>query len=102
MTKGHFHRRREAAEYYWGIAGSGVLLLLDEAGNCTAQAVEPGSLHYIPGFTAHRLVNTGSEKLVVGACWGSDAGHDYGALTTEGFPVRVVERRGEAVCEEKK
>jgi glucose-6-phosphate isomerase len=102
MTKGHFHQRREAAEYYWGISGTGVLLLSDEAGRCTAQAVEPGSLHYIPGCTAHRLVNTGAEDLVVGACWGSDAGHDYGALAGEGFPVRVVERGGRAVCEERK
>lgn len=30
MTKGHFHARRETAEYYWGISGHGVLLLMNE------------------------------------------------------------------------
>lgn len=96
MTKGHFHARRETAEYYWGISGEGVLLLMDETGSCTAQRVQKGSLHYIGGHIAHRLVNTGEEDLVVGACWPSDAGHDYGSIQTQGFPVRVVCRNGEA------
>ena len=94
MTKGHFHSRRETAEYYWGISGEGVLLLLDEEGNCKAEAVEKGSLHYIGGHIAHRLVNTGDSDLVVGACWPSDAGHDYGTIAESGFPVRVVCQQG--------
>ena len=87
MTKGHYHNRRETAEYYWGISGEGVLL---QDGTCRAERVEKGSLH----FVAHRLVNTGKEDLVVGACWYSDAGHDYGSIETKGFPVRVVSRDG--------
>ncbi len=94
MTKGHFHSRRGTAEYYWGISGEGVLLLLDEEGNCKAEAVEKGSLHYIGGHVAHRLVNTGEQDLVVGACWPSDAGHDYGTIAESGFPVRVVCQQG--------
>jgi len=80
MTKGHFHEIRNRAEYYWGIAGSGLLLLVDEAGTSTTEEVTPGTLHYIPGNVAHRLINTGEDKLVVGACWPSDAGHDYAAF----------------------
>lgn len=94
MTKGHFHSRRETAEYYCGISGEGVLLLLDEEGKCKAEAVEKGSLHYIGGRIAHRLVNTGEQDLVVGACWPSDAGHDYGTIAESGFPVRVVCQQG--------
>ena len=97
MTKGHFHARRETAEYYWGISGQGVLLLMKEDGSCTAARVQKGSLHYIGGHIAHRLINTGESELVVGACWPSDAGHDYGSIQTQGFPVRVVCRDGEAV-----
>ena len=97
MTKGHFHARRETAEYYWGIAGKGVLLLMDESGNCTVQAVEKGSLHYIGGHIAHRLINIGDEDLLVGACWPSDAGHDYGSIAGSGFPVRVVCKDNQAV-----
>ena len=102
MTKGHFHNRRETAEYYWGISGTGVLLLMDEKEHTWAEQVEPGSLHYIGGHIAHRLVNTGEKDLVVGACWPSDAGHDYGSIETAGFPMRVVCRDGKAVLEENK
>ena len=100
MTKGHFHNRRETAEYYWGIAGTGVLLLMDEAGSCHGEQVAPGTLHYIGGRIAHRLVNTGDVDLVVGACWPSDAGHDYGSIETGGFPLRVVCREGKAALAE--
>lgn len=102
MTKGHFHSRRETAEYYWGIEGNGILLLMDEDGVCKAEEVERGSLHYIGGNIAHRLVNCGKTDLVVGACWPSDAGHDYGSIETVGFPVRVVEVNGEVVLIEEK
>lgn len=90
MTKGHFHEKRECAEYYWGIAGEGLLLLLQEDGTVRAERVERGSVHYIAGFVGHRLVNTGDTTLTVGACWPSDAGHDYGSIAQSGFPVRAV------------
>ena len=94
MTKGHFHSKRDTAEYYWGISGHGVLLLMDETGECSAEYIRKGSLHYIPGRIAHRLVNTGEEELIVGACWPSDAGHDYGSISAHGFTYRVLERKG--------
>ncbi|PTX64416.1 glucose-6-phosphate isomerase [Melghirimyces profundicolus] len=99
MTKGHFHEKRDRAEYYWGIRGSGLLLLMDEQGVTTAEQVFPGSLHYVPGHIAHRLVNTGSEVLAVGACWPSDAGHDYGSIADRGFTARVKESGGKAATE---
>jgi glucose-6-phosphate isomerase len=91
MTKGHFHSRREAGEFYWGIEGEGLLLLMSEDGDCRSEKVARGTLHYIPGHTAHRLVNTGSEALTVGACWPSDAGHDYQSVQERGFSVRVLD-----------
>lgn len=83
MTKGHFHAKRDRGEYYWGIAGKGLLLLMDEHRNTWAEIVKKGSLHYIPGYIAHRLINTGQERLVVGACWPADAGHDYETIQKE-------------------
>lgn len=100
MTKGHFHNQRACAEYYWGIAGEGVLLLMDENRRCRAERVGPGTLHYIGGYLAHRLINTGAADLVVGACWGADAGHDYGSIETAGFSARVVWENGAAVLRE--
>ncbi|MDF2537219.1 MAG: glucose-6-phosphate isomerase [Herbinix sp.] len=102
MTKGHYHNRRESAEYYWGIEGSGLLLLMEESGSIRAEQVIPGSLHYIPGNTSHRLVNTGTTVLTVGACWPSDAGHDYKSIEENGFTARVVNVDGKPVvlCKE--
>jgi glucose-6-phosphate isomerase len=98
MTKGHFHAIRERGEYYWGIQGTGVLLLMDEARRAWTESVAPGSLHYIPGRVAHRLINTGPSTLAVGACWPSDAGHDYEAIKREGFPLRFVEKDGKPIA----
>ncbi len=90
MTKGHFHSRRETAEYYWCVSGEGALLLMDEDRNTRVEWLKPGTLHYIPGHTAHRLANTGDTELVVGACWPSDAGHDYGSIAEQGFSARLL------------
>ena len=90
MTKGHYHARREAAEYYWCIQGEGALILMDETGKCWFEEMKPGSLHYIPGFVAHRLANTGRDVLRVGACWPSDAGHDYSSIQQNGFACRLM------------
>lgn len=94
MTRGHFHAQRESAEYYWCIQGQGALILMDEQGRTTVEWMSPGSLHYIPGHVAHRLANTGCDVLRVGACWPSDAGHDYAAITDGGFTSRLMEVDG--------
>ncbi|WP_280771666.1 glucose-6-phosphate isomerase family protein [Salipaludibacillus daqingensis] len=99
MTKGHFHEILNRAEYYWGLEGEGVLVFMDEEGNNSLQHVYPGSLHYVPGKIAHRLVNTGSTKLAVGACWPADAGHQYGPIAEKGFGVRVKEIGGKILAE---
>lgn len=94
MTKGHFHSNRDTAEYYWGVEGEGMLILMDEERNVWAERMFPGSLHYIPGKVAHRVANTGAETLVFAASWPSDAGHDYGTIAQEGFAKRLVEVDG--------
>ena len=92
MTKGHFHSKLDAGEFYWGVRGEGVLLLMTEDRQTRAERIKPGSLHYVPGRTAHRVVNIGDEVLCFGACWPSDAGHDYETIRRLGFSARV--RRG--------
>jgi glucose-6-phosphate isomerase len=94
ITKGHTHAIENRAEYYFCIDGEGLLLLMDGNRNVKVQKVEKGSLHYIPGYVAHRLVNTGKNIMTVGACWNADAGHNYGDISTDGFSVRVFEKNG--------
>jgi len=91
MTKGHFHSQSDRAEFYWGVKGKGMLILMDRNRKTWAEEVFPGSLHYIGGDIAHRLANTGDENLVVGACWPSDAGHDYEEIAINGFSARLME-----------
>jgi glucose-6-phosphate isomerase len=71
MTKGHLHTIGNRAEYYWCMEGKGMLLLMDKDRNTWAEEMYPGSLHYINGFTAHRVANTGNSVLSFGACWPS-------------------------------
>lgn len=95
MTKGHFHQETNRAEFYWGLEGSGALIFMDADRRSWAEWVRPGSLHYVPGGVAHRLANCGSDRLSVGACWPSDAGHDYDSISEAGFSGRLVEVDGE-------
>ncbi|GDX05414.1 glucose-6-phosphate isomerase family protein [Buttiauxella selenatireducens] len=99
MTRGHFHQRREQGEVYFGIRGSGLLLLQNEHRKAWLEHVSPGSVHIIPGDTAHRLINTGSEVLSALAVWPSIAGHDYGSLA-QGFAARVVLQDGKIQAKE--
>jgi glucose-6-phosphate isomerase len=95
MTHGHFHQKRNRAEYYATANGHGMLLLMDEMRKTRIEVMSPGTLHYIPGDTAHRVVNTGSKPLVFWACWPSDAGYDYQEILDHGFSARVLERNGQ-------
>ncbi|OHX63844.1 glucose-6-phosphate isomerase family protein [Flammeovirga pacifica] len=94
MTRGHFHAKLDTAEYYWCIQGKGALILMDENGKTWLEEMTPGSVHYIPGKIAHRVANTGEEKLVFNACWPSEAGHDYGTIEKEGFGARLKDIEG--------
>jgi glucose-6-phosphate isomerase len=53
------------------------------------QFMKPGSAHYIPGHTAHRVANVGDTVLSFLACWPSDAGHDYQTIAEHGFSARL-------------
>jgi glucose-6-phosphate isomerase, archaeal len=94
MTKGHFHPKGESSEFYWGVQGKGMLIMMDRERNTWAEEMYPGSLHYIGENIAHRVANTGDTTLTFGASWTSDAGHDYETIAKEGFSARLVEIDG--------
>jgi glucose-6-phosphate isomerase, archaeal len=95
MTKGHFHAKGESSEFYWGVQGKGMLIMMDLDRNTWAEEMYPGSLHYIGENIAHRVANTGDTTLIFGASWTSDAGHDYETIAREGFSARLFEIDGE-------
>jgi len=95
MTKGHFHKIRNRAEIYICMEGEGMLILMNEDKTHTwAEKMEPGSIHYINGYTAHRTANTGNTVLSFGAFWPSDAGHDYDTISQFGFSKILVDVNG--------
>ena len=97
MTKGHYHKNSDTAEFYWGVEGEGVLIMMDLDRNVWAEKMFPGSLHYIPGNVAHRVANVGVTPLVFDACWPSDAGHNYEEIARNGFAMRLKEVDGRPV-----
>ena len=95
LTKGHYHSCRAASEVYVGLKGEGLMLLEDEGGGAFREVpLRANSAVYVPGFTAHRTVNTGSGPLVYLGIYPSNAGHDYGAIARNNFRMVVVERDG--------
>jgi glucose-6-phosphate isomerase len=98
LTKGHYHTHRPAAEIYIGLKGEGAMILEDEAtGETRLVPLRANGAVYIPGHTAHRTVNTGTEPLVYIGVYPSNAGHDYGAIAKKNFRKIVVERNGQPV-----
>ncbi len=91
LTKGHFHAWRPAAEVYLGLQGEGVLLLEDETGReSKLLPLLPNSIVYVPGFTAHRTINTGEIPLTYLGIYPANAGHDYQAIAQRNFQKVVV------------
>jgi len=94
MTQGHFHEKRDRAEFYLTLSGEGGLVLMDEGGATRWEPMRAGSVHYIPGGVAHRVANTGTAPLAFLGCWGSDAGHDYETIRRDGFTARLCDVGG--------
>ena len=92
MTKGHYHAVADTAEIYLGLRGEGYMLMKTPEGECVWEKFVPGRLIYVPSFWGHRSVNTGSEPLVSFYVYPGNAGHNYGDIEKEGFPVRIVKR----------
>lgn len=95
MTKGHFHRQRETAEVYYGLTGSGLLVIENEQGDCRTLPLSPGQAAYVPRGYAHRSVNTGTEPFSFFFVFPAQAGHDYGTVAEKGFRLVVLEREGQ-------
>jgi glucose-6-phosphate isomerase, archaeal len=89
MTKGHHHAKRSRSEFYLTLSGNGALILMDENRTTFFEPMSAGTLHYVPGHTAHRIANTSNSLLTVLACWPSDSGHDYESISNRGFSARL-------------
>ncbi len=95
MTKGHLHSWRPAAEVYIGLQGRGLMLLENETtGDSSILPLEAHGMVYVPGYTAHRTINTGTEPLVYIGVFPAQAGHDYETIAERNFRHIVRQRHG--------
>ncbi|MBS6952948.1 MAG: hypothetical protein KH230_06915 [Enterocloster asparagiformis] len=99
MTSGHYHGDQDCDEYYYGLKGTGFLLFWDGGDDFYAEKIYPGSLHYINGHYAHRIINSGDEVLAVAACSLPSSKQDHQSIREHGFPYRCYKRNGEIVWE---
>lgn len=91
-TKGHIHKKRESAEFYFCLSGQGVMLLEDEkSGEDRMIEFGPHSIIYVPGYTAHRTCNVGKVPLLYLGIYPCDAGLDYGHLKQKNFNSVVID-----------
>ena len=91
MTRGHLHRRADRPETYYCLAGHGVLLLENLAGEIKAMEMRPGSLVYVPPFWVHRSVNVGDTVFATLFSYPADAGQDFEIVRqAKGFQQLVV------------
>lgn len=96
MTKGHFHTVLDTAEVYYCLRGHGYMLMENPEGDWEAQELTPGKAVYVPGRYAHRSVNVSpDEPLITFFAFPGHAGHNYGAIETQGFRKLIVERDGQ-------
>jgi glucose-6-phosphate isomerase len=99
MTKGHFHSRREAAEVYVILRGSGAMLLEEEnTGAAEMILLAENRVAYVPGNTAHRTYNTGNSPLVYLGIYPANAGHDYGTIVERGFRKTIIATSAGPTC----
>lgn len=100
MTRGHFHENTQCDEIYCCMHGEGLLLFMDEKNHCHAEKMVEGSVHYIDGAYAHRLVNIGEDELKVQCIWPANAGHDYKRVEDHPFAVCIFKENHKIKVEE--
>ena len=95
MTRGHLHAQAEFAELYYGVAGSGVMLLESVDGESRALPIGPGVAVHVPGGWIHRSVNVGDDTLVTLFAYATEAGQDYAIIADAGGMRQLVVADGD-------
>ncbi|MCM3694841.1 glucose-6-phosphate isomerase family protein [Microbacterium oleivorans] len=95
MTRGHLHAHAEFAELYYGVSGSGVMLLESVDGEARAIPISPGVAVHVPGGWVHRSVNVGDDLLVTVFAYATEAGQDYGIIERAGGMKQLIVADGD-------
>ena len=71
---------------------------------CAAYGVEllaENIVVYVPGHTAHRTINTGSEPLKYLGIYPAAAGHDYAPIAEKNFKMMLIMKDGQPTLVER-
>lgn len=90
MTKGHFHAVLETGEIYYGLNGSGMIVMETPEGEWAVEEISRGQVVYIPPRWAHRSVNVGAGEFSFFFAYPGNAGHDYTSIEKQGFRKLVI------------
>ena len=90
MTRGHIHAHAEFAELYYGLSGTGVMLMETLDGETRAIEITPGVAVHVPGHWIHRSVNVGDTPFSTLFCYAAEAGQDYGVIARAGGMRQLV------------
>ena len=103
FTKGHLHSWRDAAEFYVGLSGQGMMILENETSHESVVIdLLPNSIIYVPDHTAHRTVNVSDTPLVYLGIYPAEAGHDYGTIAERNFKQVIVAKNSKPVVMDRK
>ena len=75
MTEIHLQAAENCVEFYWGIQGEGMLIVVDKNRNTWAERMHPGSIHHVTGWVALRVANFDEGLFTFGACRPTDSIH---------------------------
>ncbi|MEM3980324.1 MAG: glucose-6-phosphate isomerase family protein [Ignisphaera sp.] len=89
FTRGHYHVNKSAS-----IRGVGLVLMQNIHGDFYVKPLERGTVVYIPGTYAHRVVNISNDYLVFFYVYPATAGHDYETIRVCGFKKIVLNYEG--------
>ena len=78
-------------------------MLLEDESSRESQLVplRPQQPVYVPGHTAHRTINTGTQPLTYLGFYPAKAGHDYSAIAQRNFRMVLLEQNGRPVLLER-
>lgn len=91
MTRGHIHARGNRPETYYGLTGTGLMLMESPEGETKVLEIAAGIMVYVPPLWIHRSVNTGDTALIMSFCYPSDSGQDYDIIARSGgMAMRIL------------
>ena len=92
MTRGHIHAVSDRPELYFGLKGTGLMLMESVDGETRIAEISPHVACYVPPFWIHRSVNVGNDDLVMLFCYPADSGQDYNIIQrSNGLKQRVID-----------